>query len=309
MLARAFVAAVFLITQSVKAHADDWPWPVIGRITETTRLFTNDYIGDGHDRWRTGSYSLSLVNRYADGNAYELRFRTELIAPDRLRAKISKQMDRPLAGILAFGMFRNIPLSGDARTDLHFGTELALVGPSSGQVGLMRMFHSATGMDGPSSYVLDRQIPDALHLTFNAEIGRSIGGANWSVRPFVEVQAGLESFARVGADAIFGPSAHTYATRDVVTGWRIPTNSKRSDRRGLNLLAGVDYTHVFDSQLLPGLTLKPRTRARLGAMYESGSKQVFFGVAYLSPEFSEQGMTSGNRSGQVVGSLSLRISF
>ena len=54
----------------------------------TGRIFTNDYLGDNKDRWRTGSYAISVAK--ADGwdgslpngfgDLVEFRLRSDIIA-------------------------------------------------------------------------------------------------------------------------------------------------------------------------------------------------------------------------------------
>jgi len=56
------------------------------------RLFTNDFLGDTQDRWRTGSYSFSIVRGSDWGGdlastprpVLEYRLRSEIIAPGAL---------------------------------------------------------------------------------------------------------------------------------------------------------------------------------------------------------------------------------
>jgi len=73
------------------------------------RLTTNDVIGDGQDRWRTGSVTMSRAWGYTwDGTAplqfgelLETRIQGQIIAPDNLeRVDLT---DRPYAGVLKIG--------------------------------------------------------------------------------------------------------------------------------------------------------------------------------------------------------------
>src|SRR5688500_10938952 len=70
------------------------------------RIFTNDALGDGKDRWRSGSYAVSILRGEAwdgappvrPGELIEYRFRTEVVYPGRMGGTGSD--DRPFAGVL-----------------------------------------------------------------------------------------------------------------------------------------------------------------------------------------------------------------
>ena len=74
------------------------------------RLFDNDALGDMKDRWRTGSYVLSVVTgpdwsgRLPDrpGEILEFRLRGEVIAPANLVTPAAG--DRRYAGIVSAGV-------------------------------------------------------------------------------------------------------------------------------------------------------------------------------------------------------------
>ena len=74
------------------------------------RLFSNDGIGDGDDRWRTGSYTVSLLRgqRWSGtapdqfGELLEFRLGAETIAPANLLVPAAN--DRRYAGILTLGV-------------------------------------------------------------------------------------------------------------------------------------------------------------------------------------------------------------
>ena len=72
-------SALFLFVIATQALADQRT-PYRGEVGS----FTNDYFGDGHDRWRSGSYQRSYYSeRYrikrTDGS--ELRVRGEMVTP------------------------------------------------------------------------------------------------------------------------------------------------------------------------------------------------------------------------------------
>ncbi len=74
------------------------------------RFVSNDATGDGQDRWRTGSYSLSLLRGpewsgalpAQPGVILEYRLRAEAIAPESLTK--ANPADRPYVGALSFGL-------------------------------------------------------------------------------------------------------------------------------------------------------------------------------------------------------------
>ena len=69
--------------------AEGFAWPKLDNVVGISRLFNNDFIGDGQDRWRTGSYEVSVTfgEQVVDGlptTPFELmqyRLRAEIIAP------------------------------------------------------------------------------------------------------------------------------------------------------------------------------------------------------------------------------------
>src|SRR5688572_4566335 len=86
--------------------------PAIAQERETLgfgRLFTNDFFGDGLDRWRSGSYSFSIIRGLGwngvlperFGELIEYRLRSEIIAPGRLNGAGSD--DRPYVGAATLG--------------------------------------------------------------------------------------------------------------------------------------------------------------------------------------------------------------
>ena len=93
------------------------------------RLFTNDFFGDGHDRWRTGSYVYSHVRTrdtytgYEEfGDLIEYRLRAEIIAP----ATGSAPGDRPYVGAMLIGAITHFDYSG---FQVSLRSELTAVGP------------------------------------------------------------------------------------------------------------------------------------------------------------------------------------
>ena len=275
------------------------------------RIFTNDQIGDGKDRWRTGSYTVSRVRGpswqghagHGFGDILELRGHAGVIAPSNLTTPAAN--DRRYAGVLSFGLNTHFGWQG-AEVDL--GAELALTGPRSGIGSFQKWFHNQAGMVPPSAAVLDAQIGNRLHPGLNAEIGRTYGlGDALRLRPFAEARLGLESLVRVGGDITIGRFGQGgLLLRDVTTGQRY-RGIEGTRTEGFSLTLGGDLAHVFHSALLPsGGTVtaeKDRYRLRAGLQGQGKRASAFYGVSYLSREFVQQ------PEGQLVGALSLNLRF
>jgi hypothetical protein len=275
------------------------------------RIFTNDQIGDGKDRWRTGSYTVSKLRgpswqghaAHGFGDILELRGHAGVIAPANLTTPAAN--DRRYAGVLSFGLNTHFGWQG-AEVDL--GAELALTGPRSGIGSFQKWFHNQAGMVPPSAAVLDAQIGNRLHPGLNAEIGRTYGlGDTFRLRPFAEARLGLESLVRVGGDITIGRFGQGgLLLRDVTTGQRY-RGIEGTRTEGLSLTLGGDLAHVFDSALLPSggavTAEKDRYCLRAGLQWQGKRASAFYGVSYLSREFVQQ------PEGQLVGALSLNLRF
>ena len=87
-------------------------------------------------------------------------------------------------------------------------------------------------------------------------MSRDLRFGNTLVRPFVEAQAGLESYARLGFDAVFGKNlSQNFFVRDPVTG-HLLTNVRHSDQRSFGFMMGGDVAYVGGQQSVarkPGL--------------------------------------------------------
>ncbi len=273
------------------------------------RLFTNDFFGDGDDRWRSGSYSWSLVRGYewngrppeAAFELMEYRVRTEIIAPRRLNGVGSD--DRPYVGALTFGAHTHFARGA---YDIAAGAEITAVGPQTGLGELQEWFHVL--VDAPTPRVLDDQLENAVHFGIGAEVSRPVRlNDRTTIRPFAEVKTGPEDFARVGFDVMYGRIGQSdLLIRDVPTG-QLYRGVEGVDG-GLAFTFGADYTHVADSAWLPddrGVTaLDNRTRLRAGAHWQFAEDVSFFyGLTYLSEEFE------GQPEGQLLGSLKLNLNF
>ncbi len=278
-------------------------------------IFNNDIFGDGEDRWRTGSYSSSYVRGTPwtgelperPGAVMEYRFHGEVIAPERLSRPA--EGDRPMVGVLSFGVHTHFQKKG---FDIDAGVDLVLTGPQTGIGNVQQGLHAATG--GPRNQVLDVQLPNRLYPTASVEVARAfrLEGTQLEIRPFVQGQVGVETFARVGADIVLGGvTDQALFVRDSVSGQRYPTVIGQY-RSGVSFVVGGDIAYVHSSAYLPedmGYELTPsRQRLRAGIVYESnapGTEAIwlFYGMTYLGPEFE------GQAEGQTVASISLNMRF
>jgi len=306
---RSLLLIAVLILPAIGVQAADRVW--LGQ----ARLFSNDAIGDGHDRWRTGSYAVSRIRGTkwdgslptGIGDLVEYRLRSEIIAPDNLQNPIIGT-DRRYVGALSLGAVTHYQAGGN---DVALGLDLVMTGPQTGLGAFQSAIHSALGMS--ATKVLGTQIPDAIYPTLNIELGRdlnlsSTGSARRvSFRPFVEAQLGVENYIRLGGDLTLGHAAKgAFQVRDSSTGHRVI--AMKSDRApGMTFVVGGDVAYVQSSQYLPaasGYTVQsPRIRLRAGVYREGETGSLFYGLTWLGKEFANQ------PTSQVVGSLSVRLKF
>jgi len=280
-----------------------------GRVTlGWGRMFHNDAIGDGNDRWQSGGYSVSMVRGVSyggtlpasPGEILEFRLAADIMAPANLSSPAAD--DRRYAGALSFGVHTHFDWKG---TEISLGGDLVATGPQTGIGRFQSWVHERLDMPVPGA--LDDQIENGIHPTLLAEAGRSYALGSGAARPFVQVQAGAETLVRLGADLTFGGFGQgDLMLRDGATGLRY--RAVEGDRKGgISFVLGGDVAHVFDSIYLPeggAVTLTPdRLRLRAGVHWQGVRNSVFYGVSYLSPEFEEQS------SGQLVGGLSVNLKF
>lgn len=279
------------------------------------RLFTNDALGDRQDRWQTGSYVASWI-RGAEGTVglpegfgelMEYRFSTRIIAPENLVTP--DPADRRYAGVFSLGAYTHFASGG---FEMSAGSEVVLVGPATGLAAFQADVHDAFGLTSPSAAVRAAQIGNALYPVVAFEAARPValdlGGASGAVlRPFVQGRAGDETYLRAGVDLLFGPNFTSgVLARDETTGLVYQTMT-RLPGPGFSVLLGADTAKVWRSTWLPasdGYTLSPlRNRVRAGLNWQGERFGAFYGATWLGPEFS------GQASGQVVGSMQLRMKF
>jgi len=272
------------------------------------RLFNNDALADQGDRWRSGSYTISRfmgpdwtgAPPAAFGSILEYRFSGEIISPDNVSEP--DPSDRPYVGGLSAGVHTH--WSTDA-AQWRAGIDLVAVGEQTGVVGFQEWVHGWSGLGSGNLDVI--QVPNRVYPTASGEaaLPYRMGGAT-VLRPFVEVQAGVESYARIGADLLIGPYwDDSLLSRDSSTG-QLVRGIAGNRNPGLSAILGGDYAYVFDSAYLPqgGPSVEPnRTRLRAGAYMQWEKVGLFYGVTWLGKEFEGQPET------QLVGSLRIDILF
>ncbi len=274
------------------------------------RLFSNDFFGDGRDRWRAGSYSFSIVRGPAwngtrpdtPGAILEYRFRNDILQPSDLDNVGSE--DRPYVGALTFGLHTHF---ADGPFEISLGADLTAVGPQTGVSDVHEWFHDI--VDAPEPQVAENQLPDAVYLSTTAEFARSWRlSERITLRPFFEVQTGTEDLLRIGGDLILGSVAHEdLLIRDRPTG-HLYRGTEDDRAFGFSWVMGADYAYVADSAWLPesrGVArLDNRSRVRTGLHWQIAQDTSFFyGLTYLSEEFE------GQPEGQLLGSLKLNFNF
>lgn len=274
----------------------------------TSSLFTNDFIGDGGDRWRTGSFTYSHLRGYGAydgqnsgfGDIIEYRLRTDIFAPAGGSAFPG---DRPYATAVSLGVNTHFA-QGDLLYTL--GLEATAIGPQTGLSAIQEDFHERFSLPQPP--FRGQELGDQWVLGTAAEMAhRSLIGDTLSLRSFAALAAGTETLARVGFDMRLAPYGHSdLMLRDVVTGQL--HNATEDHGTGWAFTAGADVAYVSESLFLPESRVAGienlRLRARAGVEYKfARDASVFYGATYLSPEFV------GQSEGQVVGSLRLNFNF
>ncbi|MCT4577917.1 lipid A-modifier LpxR family protein [Donghicola sp.] len=301
-----FGAAIALTMMAPASYAQDVGFLGFGY------QISNDFIGDARDRWRTGATQASVMfgrdwqgslgSQYFD--TLELRGSAEIAAPDNLDAPA--QGDRPYASVARLGVHShfNQQLS---RTDFDMGVGVEVIGPQTKLDEFQANFHRWIGASDASDEVRAGQIQDNVFGYGHIEAARTfeLGDAS-RVIPFIEGHAGLESFARVGADFEFGALIpDDLIIRDYTTGQTY--TAIRGTMSALTLTAGADIGYMVDSAMLPDSDsydmVQERARARAGLKWEGRQSSATFGVTYLSKEFDNQD------TGQVLGSFNLKYKF
>jgi len=271
------------------------------------RLFSNDLIGDGYNRWQSSSSHASLAFRRSPWTGtlpkrpfdiVELRFNATVMTPDNLRERAPG--DRRMAGLLRLGIGTQFEYGG-WENDLAAYVEY--VGPDNGLVDLFTGFQDISEKwTNPSKNLRDDQIDLPPQLGLSLETGRTFIFGTTRLRPFLAMETGIETLARVGADLTFGSyGVGGLLTRSRVSGQRYGIATGPED--GVSVVLGGDVTWVEQTQLLEesdGVdVLDHRTRLRTGLHWQRGTRHVFYGVTWVSPE------TAYQDHGQTIGSLRL----
>lgn len=305
MVLRTFLLALG-VTVALGSSADAQDRTTLG----ISRLFTNDALGDSHDRWRTASYGLSLLRGpewtgtlpATPGRILEFRARAEIVAPQNLANPSPR--DRRYAGILSFGVHTHAALGA---AEARIGADLVVTGPVTGLSGFQHAVHKAISLPLPDT---SNQLGNKVYPMISAEIARPyLLSQGVTLRPFVEGQVGFETLIRAGVDLTIGQFGdRALLLRDPVTGQRVAgVRAPEGGKPGVSLTLGGDVAHVGDSALLPagGAAVLRRDRARLraGLHWQGRRSEVFYGATWLSPEYEAQ------PEGQVTGSLQLRLRF
>jgi hypothetical protein len=298
-----FVFLILLIPLGMDATAQSRDILGVGR------LFSNDYLGDGRDRYQSGSYVRSYMRGPSDwdgspqtfGTMREYRLRSAIIASDGIGASPG---DRPYAGVLSVGVHSHY---GHDAFRGSVGLDVTGVGPQTGVSRFQERAHDQLGL--AQVQFADMQLGNTFHLGLTAEVAEVLPlPQGFTARPFAELQIGPEDVARVGADLFVGATiASDILIRDVSTG-QLYRGTENPDITGFALVLGADMAAVVDSVYLPeerGATASGgRGRLRAGVHWQSeGDSSVFYGLTYLSPEFVDQS------EGQVTGSLKLNFNF
>ncbi|KAA2312397.1 DUF2219 family protein [Pseudooceanicola sediminis] len=268
------------------------------------RQVSNDFLGDGKDRWHTGSASASRI--WGDpwlgrlpqefGNILELRIAGEIMAPAKLRRP--EPGDRPYATMLSFGLHSHFDWQG---LETSLGSDLVLTGPMTGLPWLQETVHDWLSISSASARVRAAEVPDGVHPTLAFETGRgyAIGAAR--LRPFLSGRWGDETLLRAGADVSFGPvGIAELLVRDRVTGQRYRVVQDKAP--GAALVVGADYAYVHDTIYMPR-PRDTRSRVRAGVHVQLRRGSGFYGLTWMGPEFE------GQPEGQVVGTARLKFEF
>ena len=275
------------------------------------RMITNDFLGDLEDRERTGSVVSSRVwgsdwsGRLPTtfGDLIELRLGVDVLAPDNLQNP--RPGSRPWAGALSAGLHTHFRRKD---TEMSAGLAVFATGPQNGLGMLQYEFHELIGDEPPSARTLMAQIDDGFHPTVQVEMGQPIGlGASSQMRPFIEAQAGIETYVRAGVDLTFGSiGTGGLLLRDPTSGQRYRVIQNAANK-GFSFVAGADIAYVSDSVYLPedrGYSLTDhRDRVRMGVHWQGEGASAFYGLTWLGKEYETQ------PDDQVVGSIRINLNF
>ena len=306
---RQFVAMAFIFMLPLSGLAEASDQEDVRRKIGYGLMFSNDLLGDGKDRWRTGSLTSSRLYGQAwqgqaptgFGELLELRIQGQILAPSNLR--VADPTDRPWAGALTVELNSHMQRGA---AEIALGAGLAILGPQTQLDEMQGWLHDLVGAPQPSTAVLNAQVGNSFRPLVSAEVGREFAlSGQAALRPFVEARAGDETYLRTGVDFTYGQLSQGFLVRESVTGQRYRT--MKGEATGLTLTAGADIAYVSKSVFLPeasGYSLEHnRHRARLGLHWQGQRASAFYGLSYLGKEFSSQS------EGQLTGSLQVQLRF
>lgn len=271
------------------------------------RAFNNDYLGDGKDRWQTGSYMLSVLRGHqwtgalpdAPFEVMEYRLSVAITSPTKLSKPPA--WDRRYAGRSQFMGATHWQARG---LENMVGLGFTTTGKGNGIGDLHNTLHD--WVSAPQVRVREQQIGNGVHPFVLAELGREwdLGGS--AMRVFSQARVGDETLLRAGFDWQIGArEIGALWLRDEITGQRVVGISGNSSP-GAWFTLGADFGHVWSSAYLPQDEIElsdTRTRVRAGVNMRHGDLGVFYGVTWLSKEFEAQ------PEGQVLGTLRVRANF
>lgn len=303
---RLLLACLLIFAAPLVARAEPGQgWSYLGH----GRLTVNDLIGDRRDRWRTGSVTASHVFGpdwtgqlpTRPGEILEFRLQGEIIAPRYLRGP--RAVDRPYTQAISLGLHTHFERGG---WEMAVGADAVFTGPQTGLSDLQMALHRVVRFNHRlGNAVLAGQTPNGLHASGVVEVGRSIPAGRASLRPFVELRAGVEDIARIGLDFRLGAVGQDeLLIRDPVSGHRY--RAVTMPQNGYAFVLGADLAHVRDSLYLPAPRYQPtrtRGRVRAGLHWQRDAWAGFYGISYLGPEFV------GQPNGQYVGAIRLQVRF
>ena len=211
------------------------------------RLFDNDALGDLHDRWHSGSYTVSLLRgpqwsgqlSTGFGDILEYRFSGSTVTPANIASPAAD--DRRYVAPLSFGIKTHMYWRG---LEANLGADLVAIGPQTGIGDFQSWLHGLLGAPQPD---LTNQLGNAFYPTLQAELGREFALSDQvSLRPFVSAQAGVETMVRAGGDLVIGSFGKGgLLLRDDTTGQRY-SGIEGDASPGLSFTLGGDVAHVFE---------------------------------------------------------------
>lgn len=273
-------------------------------------FLNNDFLGDGHDRWQSASYSASWVRGpewtgempTTPGDILEYRMQARIIAPaDVVTPDIG---DRLYSTSYSLGAHTHFNYGIH---EVSLGADLVVTGEQTGLPQFQTAVHNELGIGPPSASTQADMVPEGLYPGLVFELGQPMSLSDGAeLRPFAELRTGDETLIRSGVDLYLGGLVdNNLLSRDQVTGQRY-TTVKGEAAPGLGFVLGGDIAQMTNSIYFPASgpdMNESRTRLRAGALWQGEKSSVFTGMTWLSEEFVTQ------VEPQVVGSIRLKLEF